>query len=70
MAFHCPVKLGDVVCCYADIVRIRRTSATFHLKVWVLRAGQGLRVKVTSADFTFVALDEGGKPRLFAANEI
>ena len=70
MAFHCPVKVGDVVCCYADIARIRRRSATFHLEVWVLRAGQGLRVKVTSADFTFVALDEEGKPRPFAANEI
>ena len=70
MAFHGPVKVGDVVCCYADIARIKRRSATFHLEVWVLRPGQGLRVKVTSADFTFVALDEEGKPRPFAANEI
>ena len=70
MMFHCPIKVGDVVCCYADIARIKRTSATFRIEVWVLRGGQGLRVKVTSADFTFVALDELGKPRLFAANEI
>ena len=47
-----------------------RTSATFHLEVWVLRAGESQRLRVTSADFTFVALDEKGKPRLFAANEI
>ena len=59
-----------MVCCYADITRIRRRSATFHLEVWVLRAGQGLRIKVTSADFTYVALDEAGEPRPFAANEI
>jgi acyl-CoA thioesterase YciA len=70
MAFHCPVKVGDVVCCYADIAGIKRTSATFHLEVWVLRAGQDFRIKVTSADFTFVALDEEGRPRPFAANEI
>ena len=52
-----------------DIDRIKRSSASFHLEVWVLRAGQGRRIKVTSADFTFVALDEEGKPRPFAANE-
>ena len=69
MEFHFPVKVGDVVCCYADIGRIKRSSASFHLEVWVLRAGQGRRIKVTSADFTFVALDEEGKPRPFAANE-
>ncbi|HEY2111106.1 MAG TPA: acyl-CoA thioesterase [Dongiaceae bacterium] len=67
--FHFPVKVGDVVCCYADISRIKRSSASFHLEVWVLRAGQGRRIKVTSADFTFVALDDEGKPRPFAANE-
>jgi acyl-CoA thioesterase YciA len=70
MAFHFPVKVGDVVCCYAEIAQIKRTSATFHLEVWVLRAGESQRLRVTSADFTFVALDEKGKPRLFAANEI
>jgi len=70
MAFHFPVKVGDVVCCYAEIARIKRTSATFHLEVWVLRAGESQRLRVTSADFTFVAVDEKGRPRLFAANEI
>ncbi len=65
MMFHYPVKVGDVVCCYTELVRIGKTSARFHIEVWVLRAGQGLRVKVTSAEFTFVALDEEGRPRLF-----
>lgn len=70
MAFHSPVKVGDAVCCYAEIAGIKRTTATFHLEVWVLRTGESQRLKVTSADFTFVALDEKGKLRLFAANEI
>jgi acyl-CoA thioesterase YciA len=65
MAFHCPVKVGDVVCCYTDRVRSGRTSATFHIEVWVLRGGQGARLKVTSAEFTFVALDAEGRPRVF-----
>jgi len=63
MAFLKPVKVGDVVCCYYDVVRIGRTSLTLHIEAWVLRHGQGERIKVTSADFTYVALDEKGKPR-------
>jgi len=65
MAFLYPVKVGDTVCCYTELTYIGKTSAQFHIEVWVLRAGQGLRVKVTSAEFTFVALDEEGRPRLF-----
>lgn len=26
MVFHQPVKVGDVVCCYADIAKVGRTS--------------------------------------------
>jgi acyl-CoA thioesterase YciA len=62
MAFLRPVKVGDVVCCYTDLVRVRRTSLTLHVEVWVLHQGQGERVKVTSAEFAFVALDEDGRP--------
>ena len=62
MAFLQPVKVGDVVCCYTDPVRTGRTSLTLHIEVWVLRQGRGERVQVTSADFTFVALDEEGRP--------
>ena len=63
MAFLRPVKVGDVVCCYCDLARIGRTSLTLHVEAWVLRQGQGARIKVTSADFTYVALDGDGKPR-------
>ena len=63
IAFLQPVKVGDVVCCYTDVVRIGRSSLTLCVEVWVLRQGRGARVKVTAAEFTFVALDESGKPR-------
>lgn len=63
MAFLRPVKVGDVVCCYTEPVSTGRSSIGLHVEVWVLRQGQGERVKVTAAEFTFVALDEGGKPR-------
>jgi acyl-CoA thioesterase YciA len=63
MAFIHPVRIGDVVCCYTELVRIGRSSLTLHIEVWVLRAGLGMREKVTSAEFTFVALDAAGKPQ-------
>lgn len=63
MAFIHPVKVGDAVCCYTEVARIGRTSITLHIEVWVLRSGLGERMRVTSAEFTFVALDEAGTPR-------
>jgi acyl-CoA thioesterase YciA len=68
MVFLHPVKIGDVVCCYTEPVRTGRTSLTLHVEVWVLRQGRGERVKVTSAEFTFVALDESSRPRPIPCN--
>ena len=67
IAFLRPVKVGDVVCCYTDIIRLGRSSMTLCVEVWVLRQGRGRRVKVTAAEFTFVALDDAGKPRPIAS---
>jgi acyl-CoA thioesterase YciA len=63
ISFLQPVKVGDVVCCYTDVLRIGRTSLSLCVEVWVLRQGQGPRVKVTAAEFTFVALDQANRPR-------
>jgi acyl-CoA thioesterase YciA len=67
IAFLQPVKVGDVVCCYTDIIRLGRSSMTLCVEVWVLRQGRGRRVRVTAAEFTFVALDDAGKPRPIAS---
>jgi acyl-CoA thioesterase YciA len=66
IAFLAPVQIGDTVCCYTDVARIGRTSITLDVEVWVLRQGQGERHKVTDAEFTFVAIDEDGNPRVLA----
>ena len=63
LVFLRPVKVGDAVCCYTTVQKIGRTSLTLRIEAWVLRQRFGDRLKVTSADFTFVALDEDGKPR-------
>jgi acyl-CoA thioesterase YciA len=58
-----PVQVGDTVCCYTDLIRLGRTSITLGVEVWVLRQGQGERIKVTDAEFTFVAVAEDGRKR-------
>jgi acyl-CoA thioesterase YciA len=66
MAFHNPVQVGDVVCCYGKCIRIGTTSMTIKLEVWVkpvLRAAKSARYCVTEAVFTYVAVDENGAPR-------
>jgi acyl-CoA thioesterase YciA len=63
IVFLAPVAIGDTVSCYTDVARIGHTSITLDVEVWVLRQGQGDRVKVTEAEFTFVAVDDAGDPR-------
>jgi acyl-CoA thioesterase YciA len=69
ITFLQPVHVGDTVCCYTDVKRIGRTSITLDVEVWVLRQGQGERVKVTDAEFTFVAVHEDGRPRQLALSD-
>ena len=70
IAFLQPVRVGDAVCCYTDPLRTGRTSIALCVEVWVLRHGRGERIKVTSAEFTFVALDEDGRPRPIAPDPV
>jgi acyl-CoA thioesterase YciA len=54
----------------AEVTRTGRTSITLDVEVWVLRQGQGERVKVTEAEFTFVAVGEDGRPRELVSSAI
>jgi acyl-CoA hydrolase len=45
---RCSITVGDVVCCYTQTLRTGRSSITLSIEVWVLRQGQGDRVKVTT----------------------
>jgi acyl-CoA thioesterase YciA len=64
LSFIQPVKVGDVVCVYSDLVRTGRTSITLGVEAWVLRGGQGERELVTDAEFVLVAVDGAGRPRV------
>lgn len=62
--FHKPVNVGDVLCCYAEVIRVGNTSIAIRIEAWALRQrARDRRVKVTEGIFTFVALDEAGNKR-------
>jgi acyl-CoA thioesterase YciA len=63
MTFHRPIWIGDIVCCYADIKRIGRTSMTIGIETWVVHRGEQDRSLVTEGTFTYVAIDDGKRPR-------
>ncbi len=67
LSFLRPVKVGDVVCVYTEINRVGRSSITLGVEAWVLRGGQGGRVRVTAAEFVMVAVDDDGRPRAVVA---
>lgn len=57
--FHEPVFIGDLVSFYATTLNVGRSSITIHVEVEAERFGnKGQKVRVTSADITFVAIDE------------
>lgn len=62
MAFELPVKIGDTLSIYTDIVRVGRTSITLSIEAWAHRSRYNKLEKVTAATFIMVALDEEGQP--------
>jgi acyl-CoA thioesterase YciA len=62
MSFLQPVQVGDTVACYARLEKIGRTSMRIPVEVWVHRFMTGEEVRVTSAVFIYVAIDDNGKP--------
>jgi len=63
MQFIKPVKVGDVLCVYTELVRIGTTSLTLAIEAWAQRFQTRRMEKVTEATFIFVAIDDHGKPR-------
>ena len=62
MAFDLPVKIGDTLSIYTDIVRVGRTSITLSVEAWAQRYLTTTLEKVTGATFVMVALDKDGHP--------
>jgi len=64
LEFHEQVYVGDLISCYADIIKTGCTSLTIKVEVFAERNPACKEtVKVTEAELTYVALDEKGRPR-------
>jgi len=63
LSFHRPVKVGDEVSVWAELIGMGRTSLRFRVSAWRRPREAEAHERVTVATFTFVALDEAGRPR-------
>ncbi|CCD87177.1 Acyl-CoA thioester hydrolase [Bradyrhizobium sp. ORS 285] len=63
MNFRKAVYVGDLVSVYAHLVRVGRTSMTVRLEAWVLRRKEEQPILVTDGNFTYVSIDDNGRPQ-------
>jgi len=63
LVFHSPVLVGDEVSIYGRITKVGRTSMTIEVQAWRRERAEDNPTLVTSAIFTFVAIDAARRPR-------
>lgn len=68
MSFLSPVAVGDEVSLFARVVKMGRTSMRIEVEAWRRARASEQTTKVTEAVFTFVAIDEDGRPRPIPAD--
>jgi acyl-CoA thioesterase YciA len=69
MNFRKPVFTGDMVSVHANLVRVGKTSVTVHLEAWVIRRKEMHSLLVTDGNFTYVSIDDQGRPQLIKHDE-
>lgn len=62
VSFKHPIKLGDLVTIQAKVTRAFHSSIEVRLDVWAENIPTGSRVKSNEAYYTFVAVDQSGRP--------
>jgi len=63
MTLRTAVYVGALVSAYGKLVRIGRTSITIRLEAWVTRRKETHPILVTDGNFTYVSIDEQGRPQ-------
>ncbi len=59
-----PVHVGDMLSCYGKLIKVGKTSMVIKVEAWAAKAiHQEDLIKVAEGTFTFVALDDYGKPQ-------
>ena len=63
MKFLLPVKVGDTVTCYGNILKTGNSSISINLRVTAQGSESKQPQDVTNGTFIYVAIDLDGKPR-------
>ncbi len=63
MSFLTPVRVGDEVSVYAKLLSVGRTSMKLKVDAYRRPRESDEKTRVTEGIFTFVAIDEHGRPR-------
>ena len=61
-----PVSVGDEVSCYCTLGEVDDTLVEVRIETWACERGGKPAEKVTEGVFTYVALEEDGKPKQLA----
>jgi acyl-CoA hydrolase len=62
VAFNRAIPLGSVVTVDAQVSRAFKSSMEVYIDVWIEDRESGIRAKANEAIYTFVAVDETGRP--------
>lgn len=63
MTFNNPIRVGDVVSVYGEVVKTGTTSITVALETLVTRRKDPSVIRVTEGTFVYVAIGDDGRPR-------
>jgi acyl-CoA thioesterase YciA len=69
MKFLHPISVGDEVSCFCFAEEEGKASVAVKVETWTRCRGGKDPEKVTEGVFTYVALDENGKPRALHSDE-
>ena len=68
MVFLTPVQVGDEVSVYAKMLSVGRTSMKMKVDAYRRLRESENKIRVTEGIFTFVAIDDAGRPRPVTAD--
>ena len=62
VSFSEPIRLGNIVTMKAQVTRAFSSSMEVFIEVWAEDIPAGIRVSTNTAYYTFVAVDQSGRP--------
>lgn len=61
--FRTPIRLGDIIEAFAQVIHTGRTSLIVRIDIYAERPLSGERERCTTGYYSFVSIDQHGKPQ-------